>query len=195
MNNNEFSWKVILHRLFWDLMDTKERIYYEYHLLSEVPGSFGNLLRARYCSKRFKRAGSGLRVLSGARFRSIENLEVGCNVSIGNDCFIQALGGVIIGNDVMLGPGVKVWSVNHKYKNRDCLISSQGLEKKTVVLGNDIWVGANSFITPGVQLADGVVVAAGSVVTAKPHMPYSVIAGNPARMISFRKKMDPTFVL
>lgn len=117
----------------------------------------------------------------------MENLSVGDNVCIGNDNFIQALGGVTIGSNTSLGPGVKIWSVNHNYQDKNKLIGEQGLTKREVIIGDDIWIASNAFILPGVHLPDGIVVAAGSLVTVKKYEPYCIIAGNPAIVIGYRK--------
>lgn len=173
-------------RLCWDLTDLHERKYYVYWLISQIPRSFGNRLRAKYLAKKFRSAGRNLQVCAGVRFRSMGNIDVGSNLDIGEDCYIQALGGVTIGDNVLIGPGVKIWSVNHIYKDKEKLIREQGLTKKSVVIGNDVWIAANAFILPGVKLPDGIVVAAGSVVVADHFQPYSILAGNPAKTINFR---------
>jgi acetyltransferase-like isoleucine patch superfamily enzyme len=60
-----------------------------------------------------------------------------------------------------------------------------------VVIGRDVWIGANAFVMPGVQLGDGCVVAAGAVVGAKKYPPYKILAGNPARVIGTRQTEQP----
>lgn len=182
----EHSIRSLAKRLIYDLLDRRERHYYGWWLIAQIPCLFGDMLRARYCAKRFKRAGRNLRVLAGTRFRSMERIEVGNNVSIGFDNFIQAFGGLIIGDNVLLGPGVKIWTVNHGYDLRDKLICEQAQVKKPVRIGDDVWIGANTSINPGVDLPDGCVVAAGSVVNKKVYKQYSIIAGNPGRIIGFR---------
>jgi len=174
-------------RLFWDLLDRHERKYYGYWLIFQIPCIFGNMLRAKYLAKRFKSSGKNLKVFAGARFRSMENLIVGDNVEIGYDNFIQALGGVTLGNDVMLAPGVKIWSVNHNYKDKNTLIQKQGQTKASVIIGDDVFIASNSFISPGVTLPDGIVVSSGAVVGIKNYPPYAIIAGNPARVVGYRE--------
>ena len=181
-----YGFKKLLERLYWDIIDRTERKYYVYWLIWQIPGLFGNMLRGRYVSKKVKRAGANLLILAGTRFRSMDNLCLGDNVSIGYDNFIQAFGGVIIGDNVSTAPGVKIWSVNHNYKDKNLLIENQGQTCDPVIIGNDVLIASNSFIMPGVIIPDGVVVSAGSVVGKKPYKPYSVIAGNPARAIGFR---------
>jgi len=185
----EYSWHILLKRLYEDLSDRLERQYYGFWLISQIPCAFGNMLRARYCSRRFKKVGREITVLAGTRFRSMENLVVGDKVTIGNDNFIQARGGVKIGNNVLLGPGVKIWSTNHNYKFMNIPICEQGLENSPVIIGNDIWLSSNVFILPGTIIPDGVVVAAGAVVTNKKYVPYSILAGNPAQMVGMRNKV------
>jgi acetyltransferase-like isoleucine patch superfamily enzyme len=177
----------IAKRLLWDILDPSERAHLLYFFIAGIPGLFGDLLRGRFISRRVAYCGRNLMVLSGTRFRSIDNLRIGDNVCIGHDNFIQALGGVSIGNDVMTAPGVKIWSVNHNYKKKSALICEQGQTANPVVIGNDVWISSNAFISPGVKLPDGVVVSAGAVVGVKNYLPYSIIAGNPARVIGYRE--------
>ena len=174
-------------RLFWDLRDRHERKYYAYWLIAQIPCLFGNMLRGRFLSRRFKSAGTNLTVYAGARFRSMEKLVVGDNVVIGYDTFIQAHGGVTFGDNVVLAPGVKIWSVNHGYKDKTVPIHDQEQIKAPVVIGNDVLIASNAFISPGVHIADGTVIAAGSVVGVKKYPAYCIVAGNPARVIGYRE--------
>jgi len=178
----------LVKRFYWDMLGKDERKYYQYWLISQIPGLFGNMLRGRFLTTRFCSAGNNLMVCSGARFRSMEKLSVGDNVEIGYDNFIQALGGVTIGNNVMLAPSVKIWSVNHNYLDKNSLVREQGQVLSPVSIGDDVWVASNVFISPGVTLPDGVIVAAGGVVGIKNYPPYSIIAGNPARVIGHREE-------
>ncbi len=187
MKKCEYTLWRLLRRLYWDIADKKERKYYLYWLISQIPCAFGNMLRARYCNKHFKKAGANLKVFAGTRFRSMELLEAGDNVAIGFDNFLQAFGGLTIGNNVLFGPNVKIWSVNHNYMDCNELILKQGQTKKPVIIGNDVWLAANVFVTPGVILPDGCVAYAGTVVTPQVYKPNSLIAGIPGRVIGFRK--------
>jgi len=184
---SEYSFMRILKRFYWDLLDPDERKYLLYYSIAQFPGLTGDFIRGRFVAKRVKSAGSGLIVQSGTRFRSIENLILGNNVVIGYDNFIQAYGGVRIGNNVMTAPGVKIWSVNHNFEDKNSLIADQGVKKAEVIIGDDVWISSNAFILPGVVLPDGVVVSAGSVVGIKAYNPYAILAGNPARVIGLRR--------
>lgn len=187
---SNYSYEELIKRLYWDLISKDERQYYFYHLISQIPGLFGDMLRAKFVSRRCKQTGRNFKVLAGTRFRSMENLIVGDNVTIGFDNFIQAWGGVTIGNNVMTAPGVKIWSVNHNYKKKDTLVSEQGYTNASVTIGNDVWLASNVFITPGVHLPDGMIVFSGAVVGAKDYKPYGILAGNPARLIGYREQIS-----
>jgi len=186
---SEYSLMRILKRFYWDVLDPGERKYLLYYCISQFPGPAGNLLRGRFVAKKARSVGKDLLVMAGTRFRSIENLSVGDNVQIGYDNFIQALGGVSIGSNSMTAPGVKIWSVNHNYRDKNKLITDQGQTTSPVVIGCDVWIAANAFISPGVHLPDGCVVSSGAVVGVKDYKPYSIIAGNPARVIGFREDL------
>ncbi len=155
-------------------------------LVRNLPGQFGYEVRRRLLSRYFQRAGTGLRLASGIRLLGVHRLAVGRDCWIGLNNVIQANGGVEIGDDVLLGPGVSIWSVNHVYSDPARPILHQGYEHKRVVIGNGAWIGANAFIMPGAHIGDGVVVSAGAVVGGKKVEPYAVLAGNPARKIGSR---------
>ena len=92
------------------------------------------------------------------------------------------IGPVTIGNHVNLAQGITVTALNHNFENPDRRIDEQGVSTKSVTIGNDIWIGANAVILPGVTIGDHSVVAAGAVVT-KDVPPHSLVAGVPAKII------------
>lgn len=112
-------------------------------------------------------------------------IVIGNNSAVGAQSFLGGQGGIVIGNDVIMGPQVKIFSENHNYALPDMLIRKQGESRKGVVIGDNCWVGAGAIILDGVTLAEGCVIAAGAVVTKS--MPAnSVVAGVPAKVIQTR---------
>jgi acetyltransferase-like isoleucine patch superfamily enzyme len=115
-----------------------------------------------------------------------EGLTVGDRSSIAAGCFIGCSGTITIGNDVMVGPMVKLFSENHITASTDETIKSQGVSRSFLIIEDDCWIGAGSTITAGVTVGRGSVIGAGSVVT-RDVAPYSVVAGVPARLIRSRQ--------
>ncbi len=115
------------------------------------------------------------------------SLRVGDNVWIGFNCSI--VGKVEIGDDVMLGPNVTIAGANHGFELVDKPMREQQLNIHGIIIGNDVWIGANSVILDGVTIGSGSIVAAGSVVT-KDVKEGDVVAGNPAKKMRSRFPLD-----
>ena len=92
------------------------------------------------------------------------------------------IGPVSIGSHVNLAQGITVTALNHNFAEKDLRIDEQGISTNRVTIGNDIWIGANAVILPGVTIGDHSVVAAGAVVT-KDVPPHTLVAGVPAKII------------
>lgn len=109
-----------------------------------------------------------------------KNITLGKNVFINACCRFQDQGGITIGDNSLIGHNVTIATLNHDFnpKNR------ASLNPKPVIIGNNVWVGSDSTILPGVSIGDGAIVGAGSVVT-KDIPPLAVAAGNPARVIKY----------
>ncbi|WP_144876525.1 DapH/DapD/GlmU-related protein [Microbacterium sp. 1.5R] len=115
-----------------------------------------------------------------------EGLRVGDRSSFATGCFIGCSGSIVIGDDVMLGPGVRIYSENHVFSDASVTIKSQGVERGAVVIGDDCWIGSGVTITSGVTIGRGVVIGSGSVVT-RDIPAFSIAAGSPAKVIRSRK--------
>ena len=92
------------------------------------------------------------------------------------------IGPVTIGSHVNLAQGITVTALNHNFAEKDLRIDEQGVSTNPVTIGDDIWIGANAVILPGVTIGNHSVVAAGAVVT-KDVPPYTLVAGVPAKII------------
>ena len=92
------------------------------------------------------------------------------------------IGPVTIGSHVNLAQGITVTALNHNFADKDRKIDEQGVSTSPVIIGDDIWIGANAVILPGVTIGDHSVVAAGAVVT-KDVPPHTLVAGVPAKII------------
>ena len=114
-----------------------------------------------------------------------EGLKVGNNSSIGPYSYIGCSGYIEIGDNVMISPRVSIYSENHNFDDPHIPMIDQGVTRSFVKIEDDCWIAANSVILAGVVIGKGSVIAAGSVVT-KDVPPYSVVAGNPAKILKIR---------
>ena len=92
------------------------------------------------------------------------------------------IGPVTIGNDVILAQNIVMSGLNHGYEDIRIPIYKQPVTKKKITVEDEAWIGANVVVVAGVTIGRHAVIAAGSVVT-KDVPPFSVAAGNPARVI------------
>ena len=108
------------------------------------------------------------------------------DVQIGNHTRIglhnTVIGPVKIGNHVNLAQGITVTALNHNFTDSNKRIDEQGISTNAVSIEDDVWIGANAVILPGVNIGNHCVVAAGAVVT-KDVPPHSLVAGVPAKVI------------
>jgi len=114
----------------------------------------------------------------------------GCSVKIGRECQINEnvfIQGANIGNFVMIAPNVSILNSTHKYDRTDIPMCRQGEERKiNPIIGDDVWIGRNAVIMPGVRIGDGAIIASGAIVT-KDVETFSVVGGVPAKLIRKRK--------
>ena len=92
------------------------------------------------------------------------------------------IGPVDIGSHVNLAQGITVSALNHNFSDTNKRIDEQGVSTNPVTIEDDVWIGANAVILPGVTIGEHCVVAAGAIVT-KDVPPHSLVAGVPAKVI------------
>lgn len=127
----------------------------------------------------------------GFEIGSFDNLELGDNIVLGKRCFIDSRGGVIIGDGIVTGPELMIFSSNHDYNSEEFLPFADYDLPGRVEIGPNTWIGGRVLILPGVKLGEGCVIAGGSVVT-KSFPALSVIGGVPAKHIKNRCRLAYT---
>jgi len=141
-----------------------------------------NDLRCQILQSSLKRCGSNFSIQLPAHFSQPEMIEIGDDVSIAAYVHIWGAGNVRIGNRVMIGSHSAITSVTHDHSvdpMRDSVVLG------SVIIEDDVWVGAHAVILPGVTIRSCAVVGAGSVVTHD--VPArAIVAGVPARVARMR---------
>lgn len=120
-------------------------------------------------------------VCTGVIARKGTGVVIGNNTGINTNTFIGGQGGVYIGNHVIIGPGVKIFSENHRFDGPG-FINEQGETRLGVYIKDNCWIGSNATILDGVCLGNKTIVAAGAVVT-KSFEGNCIIGGVPAKII------------
>lgn len=164
-------------------------IYYllAWHLPTQpMPGwRFAYWLRRALVRQIFDHCGSDVVIKRRAYFGSGANIRLGDRSQLGHGSRIDH--DVEIGNDVMMGPDVVIMSISHETEHPGVPMIRQGaVQRRAVRIGNDVWIGTRAIILPGVQVGDGAIIGAGSVVTRDVPV-LAVVGGVPARVIKYRQ--------
>lgn len=142
----------------------------------------------KLCHAKFRRFGNDAEFRLGAYAVVCSKIELGDRVVIRPGTMLFAdprsgEAGITIEDEVMLGSGVHIYTLNHRFNDPQKPIIDQGhLESKAVLLRKGCWIGANAIILPGVEIGENAVVGAGSVVT-KSIPPRMLAVGSPAKVI------------
>lgn len=121
----------------------------------------------------------------GIKIHPLKNIIIHDNVDLAWGVIITTGGIVEIGARTLIGYNTIIASQNHNIPDSKGRIFGAGHTYKNVKIENDVWIGANCVILPGVIIGEGAVIAAGSIVTNNVP-PFTIVAGNPARIIKHR---------
>ena len=161
-------------------------------LAKHLPRSFGllsfgltNPFRVTLCRFMIKKCGKNIIVDRGTYFGY--NVEIGDYSGIDINCQLLSCdaAGIVIGNHVMVAPEVVIMTANHKHDDITRPMQGQGFEIAPVIVEDDVWIGTRAIILPGVRIGRSSVIGAGAVV-AKDIPPFSIVVGNPAKVVRKR---------
>ncbi len=169
--------KIILDlmRAFFSITFIKRTVYsFTYYLLNNIHGII-------YINK-----GKNVHIRPNVMFRHPERIYIGDNSRINVGCKLWAgkVKGIIkIGKYVKISPNVMILAFNHKIQTDGGAITNQTeYVDSDVTIGDNVWIGANTLILPGCIIGNGVLIAAGSIVT-KDLPDNTICAGVPAKVI------------
>ncbi len=156
-----------------------------YDCVRFIPSPIGELFRYLEL-KIFCKKIESIWIRAGTAFFFPENISIGRGVSINDNVFINGAGGFEIQDGSGIAYGTAVISEDHEIGDPRIPIREQPKIPAKVTIEKQVWVAANCTILKGVTIGEGSVVAAGSVVT-RSVPPYSIVGGNPARVMRKRK--------
>jgi len=145
-------------------------------------GKIGKKWRYKTARRFVASCGTNVNFEKNATFGT--DLVIGSGSGVGINASLA--GGVTIGENVMMGPDVIIYTRNHEFGDVSKPMNTQGFSApKPVVIEDDVWIGGRVIILPGVRVGMGSIIGAGSVVT-KDVEKYCIIGGNPAKFIKKR---------
>ncbi len=141
-------------------------------------------IRHMLCKHIFLKIGQDVHIENGVFFGAGNDIVIGNRSGLGKHAHIQ--GPLTIGDDVMMGPEVIIYTKSHDFFDTTIPMIEQGItEPKPVIIEDDVWIGARVIILPGVTISRGAIIGAGAVVT-KNVASYDIVGGVPAKVIGNR---------
>ena len=154
-------------------------------LVGWVPGVPGFVVRTLFYKMLFKRLSGMAWIQPGVTFVETNRLVVGKNFGVNTGTYINAIGGITMGDYVLIGSNVTISSGRHTIEGRMPPVFARPAVPLPIVIEDDVWIGAGAVIMPGIRLRRGTVVGANAVGTRDTEE-YSVMIGVPARKIRTR---------
>ncbi len=146
----------------------------------------GKYIRYQLCRRIFKKCGKNVNIERRACFGSGRDIEIGDNSGLGIRCVVPS--NTKIGNNVMMGPNCYILHNNHRFDRIDIPMNQQGFQSKgnvQTIIEDDVWIGREVTMTPGRHISRGTIVGA-CCLLCKDFPEYSVIGGNPSKLIKSR---------
>jgi acetyltransferase-like isoleucine patch superfamily enzyme len=141
-------------------------------------------LGIRYCIVKAwsKKCGKNVLIGTNVEISGWDNLEIGDNVSIHKDCYIDANGGLLIGSNVSMAHQSSILTTNHTWSDESVPIKYNKLKAESVKIEDDVWIGCGVRIFAGTHIGSRSIVAGGAIVT-KSVKSRTIVGGNPARVL------------
>lgn len=151
-------------------------------LVRSVPGLAGESMRYVWAMRLFKSVGSNVRIGPGCTIHHWDRIECGSNVSIHERTYVDARGGIQIGDNVSIAHASSLLAFDHSWDDPNTPIKYNPLVVKDIRIEDDVWLGCGVRILSGVHLPSRTIVAAGAVMTTGEYEP-GIYGGVPGRRI------------
>ena len=175
--------KTLLSKLFRPLL------MFLLNLTKNLP--FNTIFKIRTFAYKFilKKIGINCTICENVTIRSPDKLIIGNRVSIHPNTLIQAAGDITIGDNCGIANNCSIQSADHDHALTNVPQKDQKINYKPIIIGNDVMIGSAAIILGGTNIEEGSVIAPGSLVQG--NIPaYSVVIGNPCRIVYNRKKIS-----
>lgn len=135
---------------------------------------------------KFKEMGKNIEIAHNFKFIYPENITIMEHTYIGPNCTIYAHAEIFISRGTIIGPNLTIYSANHNFsENATSIPYDKKLNKSEICIGENVWIGGNVILLPNTKIGEGSIIGAGSVI-AKEIPPFSIVVGNPAKIIGQR---------
>lgn len=162
-------------------------------ILKYIPGSLGVISRALfYRFFIFKKSSFSVFIKENVTIEHGYNITFGKNVGINCNTYINGIGELLIGDNVLISPNVVISTGFHPIDNVITIYGEPTLLEK-VIIEDDVYIGANSVIVPGVRISKGSVIGANSLVN-KSTKKFTIYGGVPIKQLRERKQLDKKLV-
>lgn len=139
----------------------------------------------------FRHFGARVRIEDGVTIKYPSQIELGNDTVINQNCFLVGLGGLSIGQDVMIGNNSIIITTTHVTDDLTVPMRLQGIRSEQTSIGDDVWVGSGAKILGGASIGSHSIIAAGAVVLGETYPPYAVLGGIPAKILKMRDGSEP----
>ena len=168
-----------LYKKFFELSERARKITAKINNKYQPPAK----LRKIFSQQKKKKIDKSFRIFPPFYTDCGINICIGKNVFINAGCKFQDQGGIYIGDNVLIGHGVTIATLNHDFN----IDKRASMYAKGVRISSDVWIASNAVILPGITIGKGAIVGAGAVVT-KDVPPKAIVVGNPAKIIKYIEK-------
>lgn len=176
----------LLNDYLENLYNSITKNYSNFAELNARPNNKKNIMPKSFDKKLLKSCGKNVIIENSVTITDPQNVDLGSNIYIGSHTRIAGRGGVKIMDNVVISSNVDIHSSNHNYLNAQMIPYDDTVILKKVTIGEGVWIGTKSLITPGSSIGPGCIIGMGSVV-AKDCEPFCVYGGNPACIIKKRQ--------
>ena len=163
------------------------RYTFSIHFIKSLIYSFAYYIHEKVVWRSKIHTKGDARIHPTASIRNAQNVYVGKNSHINQMCSVWASENskIVLGDNVLMGPGVSLFSSNHSAIKGQPM-TFQKWKEASIFIGDDVWLGAHCVITAGTRIANGILVAAGAVVTRSFLQEDVILGGVPAKIIGER---------